>query len=52
MPGNLLAVVRKELTNLCLSLRTGSDRLHGMVALCLRENFLVGLILSKGLFCH
>lgn len=49
---NLLAVVRKELTNLCLSLRVGSGRLPGMGALCLSENFLGGLILSKGLFCH
>lgn len=51
-PWNLLAVVRKELTNLCLSLRAGSDRLPGMGALCLSENFFGGLILSKGLFCH
>ena len=51
-PWNLLAVVRKELTNLCLSLRVGSGRLPGMGALCLSENFFGGLILSKGLFCH
>ena len=51
-PWNLLAVVRKELTNLCLSLRAGSGRLPGMGALCLSENFFGGLILSKGLFCH
>lgn len=49
---HLLAAVKKELTSLWRSLRTGSARLGGTGALCFSDSFLGGLVFSKGLFCH